>query len=164
MMSINIRSRRHAVREAIAMHNSRRGATLVEMAIILNVFLLLILGTLDLGLATYRYNTISQAARQGARQAAVHGALAPPAMSSWGPGAYTGTAADGSEFAQAVSPMLAGFNLSDVTIRVEWLDGGNAVQQRVRYSVSTPFRPIIGSLFTSASYTLSAASTMPIAH
>lgn len=157
-------TRRLLVRETITRNNSRRGATLVETAIILNVFLLLILGTLDLGLATFRYNTVSQAARQGARQAAVHGALAPPQLSSWGPGTYTGTAADGSEFAQAVSPMLAGFKLSDVTIRVEWLDGGNNVQQRVRYSVSTPYRPIIGSLFTSTSYTLSAASTMPIAH
>jgi len=142
----------------------RRGATLVETAVILNVFLVLILGTFDFGLATYRYNTLSQAARQGARQAAVHGELAAPAMSIWGPGTYTGTAADGSQQAQAVSPMLAGFALSTVTIRVEWIDGGNKIQQHVRYTVSTPYRPIVGSLFGGTTYTLSAASTMPIAH
>lgn len=137
---------------------------MVEMAIILNVFLMLVLGTLDLGLATYRYNTISQAARQGARQAIVHGSLASPAMQAWGPSTHTGTAGDGSVYAQAVSPMLVGFVLDDVAIRVEWPDGGNALQQRVRYTVTTEYRPILTSLFSSNSYTQSAASTMPIAH
>ncbi|HUE74887.1 MAG TPA: TadE/TadG family type IV pilus assembly protein [Pirellulaceae bacterium] len=143
---------------------ARRGAALVETAVVLSVFLLLILGTLDLGVATYKYNTLSQAARQGVRQAVVHGALAAPAMTVWGPSSYEGTAADGSEQAQAVTSMLAGFKLSDVTIRVEWIDGGNKVQQRVRYSVSSEYRPIIPSFFSQASYTLSAASTMPITH
>jgi Flp pilus assembly protein TadG len=142
----------------------RRGAVFVETAIVLSVFLLLILGTFDLGIATYRYNTISQAARQGARQAIVHGSLAAPAMAAWGPSTYTGTAADGSAYAQAVSPMLVGFVLSKVTIKVEWLDGGNAIQQRVRYTVSTTYKPIVTSYFTSSSYTQIAASTMPIAH
>lgn len=142
----------------------RRGAVMVEMAIVLNVFLVLVLGTLDLGLATYRYNAISQAARQGARQAIVRGSLSPPAIPAWGPATYTGTAGDGSVYAQAVSPMLSGFNLDAVDVRVEWPDGGNAVQQRVRYTVSTEYRPILTSIFSNASYTQSAASTMPIAH
>ena len=143
---------------------ARSGAVMVEMAIILSVYLLLILGTFDLGIATYRYNTISQAARQGARQAIVHGKLAPPAMAAWGPGTYNGTANDGSVFAQAVTPMLVGFQLNNVTIRVEWLDGGNDIQQRVRYTVTTTYRPILTTVFSSTGYTQSAASTMPIAH
>jgi Flp pilus assembly protein TadG len=144
--------------------DDRRGAVLVEGAIVLTVFLFLILGTLDLGLATFRYNSLSQAARQGARQAAVHGALATSAMGNWGPTSYSGTADDGSVYAQAVSPMLAGFNLSNVSITVQWIDGGNAVQQRVQYTVSTTYTPTITSLFSNISYTQSAASTMPIAH
>lgn len=142
----------------------RRGAVLAEGAIVLTVFLVLVLGTLDLGLATYQYNTLSQAARQGARQAAVHGALATSSMTTWGPTTYTGTAGDGSVYAQAVSSMLVGFTLSKVTIKVEWIDGGTAVQQRVRYTVSTTYTPTISSYFSSASYSMSAASTMPIAH
>ncbi len=142
----------------------RVGATMVETVLILNVFLLLVLGTLDLGLATYRYNTLSQAARQGARQAIVHGALAKSPMTKWGPGTYNGTAAGNSEFALAIRPMLAGFKLSDVAVRVEWIDGGNAIQQRVRFHVSTDYRPIVAAFFSSAVYTLRASSTMPIAH
>jgi Flp pilus assembly protein TadG len=137
---------------------------MVEMSIVLSTFLLLTLGGLDLGLATFRNNTLSQAARCGARQAAVHGSLAAPAMTAWGPTTYNGNAGDGSQYAAAVSPMLAGFTLSKVTIKVEWIDGGNAIQQRVRYTVSTTYQPIITSFFSSSTYTLSAASTMPIAH
>lgn len=137
---------------------------MVEMAIILNVFMLLVLGIVDLGLATYRYNTLSQAARQGARQAIVRGSLAPPAMAAWGPTTHTGTAGDGSVYAQAVSPMLVGFALDDVTLRIEWPDGGNSLQQRVRCTVATEYRPILTSFFSSSSYTQSAASTMPISH
>lgn len=142
----------------------RTGAVMVEMVIILHVFMLLVVGMLDLGLATYRYNTLSQAARQGARQAIVHGSLAPPVMAAWGPATYTGTAGDQSVYAQAVAPMLQGFILDDVTLRVEWPDGGNSIQQRVRYSMTTEYRPILTSIFSGNSYTLSAASTMPIAH
>ena len=144
--------------------NSRRGATMIETSIILNVFLMLILGTFDLGIATYRFNTISQAARQGARAAIVHGALAGESMQTWGPSTYTGTAGDGSTYAKAVSPMLVGFTLANVTIKLEWIDGGNAIQQRVRYTVTTTYRPMLTSFFTNAAYTQTAASTMPIAH
>ncbi len=137
---------------------------MVEMAIVLGVFLLLILGTFDLGIATYRFNTISQAARQGARQAIVHGKLAPPAMTAWGPATYSGTAGDGSVYAQAVSPMLVGFDLNEVDITLEWLDGGNEVQQRVRFTVTTEYRPILATMFFISSYPQTASSTMPIAH
>jgi hypothetical protein len=142
----------------------RRGAAMVEMAIVLSVFLLLVLGTMDLGIATYRYNTLSQAARQGVRQAVVHGNLAPPEMPAWGPATYNGTAGDGSAYAQAVSPMLVGFNLNTVTIKVEWPDGGNAIQQRARFTATTIYYPIVTSFFPNSSYTMSAVSTMPIAH
>ena len=54
-------------------HTRRRGATLLEAAIIIPVFLLFVLGTVDVGLAVLRYNILSQGARQGARTAMVHG-------------------------------------------------------------------------------------------
>lgn len=155
---------RNPARQRPQLVNHQTGAVMVEMAIILNIFLLLVLGILDLGLATYRYNALSEAARQGARQAIVHGALAPPRMAAWGPATYTGTADDDSVYAQAVAPMLAGFDLSDVDIRIEWPDGGNSFQQRVRYTVTTQYRPILTNFFSSSSYTQRAASTMPIAH
>jgi Flp pilus assembly protein TadG len=50
---------------------SRRGQSLVEFALILPVFILVLLGIFDLGRAVYAYNTINNAAREAARLAIV---------------------------------------------------------------------------------------------
>lgn len=144
--------------------NARRGALMAETAIVMTVLIALTLGAVDLQIGVYRYNTLSEAARHGARQAMVHGALAPAAQGIWGPGAYAGTAADGSPYANAVRPLLVGFPQNDVIIRVEWPDGSNAIGQRVRYSLSTTYRPFLGFLIGYPNLNLTAASTMPIAH
>jgi len=51
--------------------SERRGQTLVEFALILPVFVLILVGIVDLGRAVYAYHTINNAAREGARQAIV---------------------------------------------------------------------------------------------
>ena len=56
--------RRSAARE--------RGQGLVEFALVFPVFILLLLGIFDLGRAVYAYNTIGDAAREGARVAIVN--------------------------------------------------------------------------------------------
>ena len=49
----------------------RKGQSMVEFALILPVFILLMVGVFDFGRAIYAYNTINNAARQGARLAIV---------------------------------------------------------------------------------------------
>ena len=56
-----------------------RGDTLVEMALVLPVFLLLILGVVDFGRAVVLYNMTSEGAREGARVAMVQAAVTSPA-------------------------------------------------------------------------------------
>lgn len=51
----------------------QRGSSLVETAIVLNLFLVLLLGILDAGRALYTYHLVDNAARIGARFAIVHG-------------------------------------------------------------------------------------------
>ena len=51
---------------------SERGQGLVEFALVFPVFILLLFGILDLGRAVYAYNTIGDAAREGARVAIVN--------------------------------------------------------------------------------------------
>jgi len=46
---------------------SRRGQTLVEFALILPIFILLLVGIFDFGRAVYAYNTISNASREAVR-------------------------------------------------------------------------------------------------
>ena len=61
MKILRIRSRR----------NVGRGQSLVEFALILPIFLLMLFGLLDIGRLVYMNSTLSQAAREGARLAAV---------------------------------------------------------------------------------------------
>jgi Flp pilus assembly protein TadG len=53
-----------------------RGQTLVEMALILPIFLLLLVSIFDLGHVVWANDTLSNAAREGARYAIVHGGSA----------------------------------------------------------------------------------------
>ncbi|MCY2965986.1 MAG: pilus assembly protein, partial [Planctomycetota bacterium] len=97
---------------------SRGGATTVETVLVLSVWILLLAGTFDLGMAVLRYNTLAHTARQGARQAIVHGKLAAPQRTVWGPSKYIGKASDAHEISQAVLPYLTGFTASEVTVTV----------------------------------------------
>ena len=49
----------------------RRGQTLVEFALILPIFLLIVVGLFDVGRGIYAYNTIANSARAAARVAIV---------------------------------------------------------------------------------------------
>lgn len=140
------------------------GAALVEGAVVVGTLLTILLGMLDLGLAVLQYNTVSEAARKLAREAVVHGEMAPPQRPAWGPEPFSGTAADGSPFAEIVRPLLVAIDPQDVAIQVEWPDGGNRVDQRVQVTVACPFEPILPFLFGREPRLLSAVSTLRIAH
>ena len=55
-----------------------RGQGLVEFALVFPLIVLMLFGVFDLGRAVYAYNTIGNAARQGARIAAVNQVLTSP--------------------------------------------------------------------------------------
>lgn len=52
-------------------HDSGDGQSLVEFALILPIFMLLVVGLFDGALAVFNYSTVANAAREGARQAIV---------------------------------------------------------------------------------------------
>jgi hypothetical protein len=59
--------------KAQRLRSSERGATLVEMAIVMPLLLLLVIGMLEIGLAFRSFLTVSAAARDGVRVAALAG-------------------------------------------------------------------------------------------
>lgn len=145
----------------------RRGASLVEAVITTTALTTLMLGMVDMGLGVFQMHVVSEAARQGARQASVHGANAAPPngyLGSWGPAtaSLAGTSTDAK--IAALQPYLTGLVLSNVTVQYQWPDGNNDVESRVRVTVSTSWSPMLTSLFGSSAYNLSASSTVPIAH
>jgi len=142
------------------------------MAIVLMVFLTLVFGMLDLGIAVLRYHQLAQAARQGAREASVHGSLADK-LGTWGPGSdwgpYSGkvSEAGGHPLVAAIQASLVGFDPSQVYVDAQWLGGNDPRPQyghRVRVTVSADYQPIVLFIFGSTPFTLEATSTMAISH
>jgi Flp pilus assembly protein TadG len=162
----------------------RRGAALVEAAVMSPLFLTLVFGMLDLGGALFRNHVVCQAARQGARNAIVHGYLSPSqsTTNAWGPTpsyypeltsrslyanstSWTVQADDPSdELACAIKPYLVGLDPGTVTVRIEWPDGDNDPGNRVTVTVTAPYRTVSLFLVGDHTITLAASSTMPIVH
>lgn len=144
---------------------SRRGATLVEMAIVMSVFISLVLGMLDLGYGVFKQHVLSQAARQLTRKAVVRGQLA-QRLRAWGPEEIDMTADSEHEVISSISNQLVGWNLDEVNVRVSWPDGGNDSRDgdRVHVDISAPFRPTMTFIFGNPSLTLHGKSTMYVAH
>lgn len=137
---------------------------MVECAFVLMILLLTLLTMLDLGLAVLNYNTLSAAARRTARQAIVRGEHAAPLRTAWGVTEYAATADDETEQAAAVRAGLVAISPQDVDIRMEWPDGDNRVNDRVRVTLSHRYVPILPLPFLSEYYDLKAVSTMTIVH
>jgi hypothetical protein len=134
---------------------------------VVTVFLILALGAVDLGVAVLRQHVLAEAARQGVRQAIVHGERAPAGWKGgpWGPSTYGPIAATDSDAkAQAIAPYLGGMDPAAVQVTVTWPDGSNAVEKRVRVTLTTTWTPMLGFIVGNPSVTLTGSSTMQIAH
>jgi Flp pilus assembly protein TadG len=168
---------RHARRD-------RRGAALVEAAIVVSSFLMLVFGMLDLGIVLFRTHVACEAARQGVRNAIVHGYLSRnnSTMNAWGPTpsyypaltsrslysgstSYTVQADDASDdLAGTIRPYLPGLDPSTVTIQIRWPDGDNDLGNRVTVTVSAPYQHFVPFIFADSTITIGASSTMTIVH
>ena len=60
------------MRRVVAVRAGGGGQSLVEFALVLPLFLVLVMGIVDLGLSVFAYNSITNAAREGARLAIVN--------------------------------------------------------------------------------------------
>jgi len=125
----------------------RNGAATVETALLLLVWLLLLIGTLDLSLVLFRHTFTHHLATTAARLAAVHGANAAPQATPWGPMTVQVTLSDTHPVADLLRPLTGGLSPADFLIRLEWPDGGNNFDQRVRVTVITSQATALGSLF-----------------
>jgi Flp pilus assembly protein TadG len=133
----------------------RRGQALTEFALILPILLLLVFGVFDFGRAIYAYNSISNAAREGARTAIVD-------QSQTG-GVYT-AAQDAANQATALGLNPADPN--DVLVSFPNTTGlcgtpaiGCIARVRVQYRF-TAITPILGAVV--GPITLSATTELPI--
>src|SRR5262245_46439280 len=98
----------------------RQGTVTVESTVVVLALLIMILGMLDLGLAVFQYHVVSEAARQGARLAIVHGQMAPSGFNggSWGTTTINKSAnTTGTPIVDDIKPLLVGLDLTQTTIK-----------------------------------------------
>ncbi len=161
-----------------------RGQALVEFALVLPLFLLIVFGTIDVGRFVYAHSTLSQAAREGARLGAVEAywvGRGDPLSATYdascnqpgGPVCPADLAHLRADILAATNRMLVPFNsIVDANLYTScdastaptgaWTtktctsrNPGNLISVRVRLSF-TPITPVIGGLIPSITEVASA--------
>jgi Flp pilus assembly protein TadG len=92
---------------------ARRGATLVETALVLAVLVLILFGIVNGAVAVFRYQQVAHAAREGARWAAVHN-------TDFARENFTTAATADDVYRNGVAPQLPGTDPRNVTCAVAW--------------------------------------------
>ena len=118
---------------------SDRGQDLVEFAITIPLFMVLVFGIIDFGRAAYYYSAIQNGSREAARYAIVH------------PGSD-------SAIETYVRDRVIGLDQNDLTVvNPGWTD--DTVTVTLQYSF-VPVTPIIGILFPGGEISMQSSSTM----
>jgi Flp pilus assembly protein TadG len=125
-----------------ALKHSQRGQSLVEMALILPIFLVCVLGMIDLGRAVYAHTILSNAVRDGCRTAIV-------------------STKTSSEVILAVRESAAGVNIpaGNVTISGSRTPGSTVTVSA--FVVFSPITPLVRAI-TGSAITLRASSAMVV--
>lgn len=133
----------------------RRGAATVELAIVLPVVLVFLLGCLDFAQVLYAYGTVSEAARCGARYAIVHGSSS---SSPVGPSANDATVAG------VVKNNACALDTTRLTVTSSWPDGTNDPTSRVTVTATYQCQLSVAKLVNLGTITVTGTTTMLIAH
>jgi Flp pilus assembly protein TadG len=157
---------------APASREAQRGSTLVEFALTVTVFLVMLFGAVDFGRALYTYHFLSYTARAATRWAAVNGATCAD------DGSCSGSAkqADVLNYVKSITP--PGIDATQVNVTTCGTQGGsecadsipagcastvNAPGCTVQVQISYNF-PFLVPLVRGSDITLSSTSEMVIAH
>ncbi|MEW4570931.1 TadE family protein [Tautonia sp. JC769] len=114
----------------------RRGGTVVEMAVVCPIVLLLIIGTLVMGLGVFRLQQLEALAREGARWAAVHGPTSQQEHDEAAP-----TSADVLD--RVILPRVVGLDPDELTCSLTMTDGSAILVLRYRWVPEAFFPPIV---------------------
>ena len=131
----------------------------------LTLFLTIVLGVLDIGLAVFRYHQLTDAARFLSRKAAVHGSQA-TTLGAWGPSTLQGSNGPSSTVGTLLSQRMVGVPTGVVQYTMFWPDGGNVAyhNDRVGVGLQMEYTPILTSLIGLGPFTMSTTSVVPMAH
>jgi Flp pilus assembly protein TadG len=122
------------------------------MAVAGPVAIVFLVGIMDTGAAVHSNNLLAEAAREGARYAAVHGSLS---------GTPFGPSANNASVEQVVRKYAIGLNPATLQVQSSWPDSDNKPKSRVTVQVTYTYTP--AGLFGTA-FVLGSSSTMMIYH
>jgi Flp pilus assembly protein TadG len=127
---------------------------MLEAAVVYPVTMLLLIGTVVLGIAVFRYEQVQSLAREGARYASVHG----PTYASEQGSSY----ATNATVLSYIEPMAHG--LSGLTCTVTWNPNPptTSIPSTVTVRLSYPWVP--EAYFNKQTVALTASSTMPVTY
>lgn len=123
--------------------------SLVEFALVLPVFLLLVTGLFDVARAVWQENSLAYAAREGTRYAIVHGSAGSPVVGPCSNCLNPATANLGNVVNAVIDNAIGVYNI-DVTI--DYPDGDNQRNHRVTVDATAPFVPLPSQYLLGAAY------------
>jgi Flp pilus assembly protein TadG len=132
----------------------RRGASVVEAALVFPVAFLLVLGIMSGGMGVFRYQEVACLAREGSRWASMHGS-----QYSQETGNTAATAAD--VYNKAILPKVAGLDTSKLSYSVTWNPNNLPPNSTVTVTVSYDWSP---EVYLFGTFTLTATSTMAMSY
>jgi Flp pilus assembly protein TadG len=143
---------------------SERGQDLVEFALVFPILILLILGIIEFAILILDYNTVSNAAREGARYAIVHPESDRPEPGAQCPNPPLAADAPPSNVVEAACKMTTGLDPDNIRVVVDFTAGAPAslgrVTVTVRYDAELLTAPVIEALGGGGAITVGGASTM----
>ena len=126
---------------------SQAGNTMVETALVITCYLMIVFGIIEFSQATFAWNFVSYAARNATRYASVHGATSQ-------------TIATAQSVTNVVLAQAVALNTSNLTVSTTWTPNnqpGSTVQVKVSYL----YKPLLVVVFPSVQ-TFSSTSQMVI--
>ena len=137
----------------------RRGTAALEAAVVYPVTMLLLIGTVVLGIGVFRYEQVQSLAREGARYASVHG----PTYASEQLGSSTlyATSADVLDHVKGLS---AGLQLSDLSCVLTWNPSPPTTTTPSAVTVQLSYSWVPEAYFKKQAVAMTASSTMPVTY
>ena len=120
-------------------NEDERAQALVEFALVLPLFLLIVTGIFDVARAVWQENSLAYASREGTRYAIVHGSGGSPVV---GPcsNCVDPVTNNLSYLVSAVTSNAIG--VYNITVTVDYPDGDNQRNHRVTVDATAPFVPM----------------------
>jgi Flp pilus assembly protein TadG len=134
----------------------RRGAAALEAAVVYPVAMLLLVGTLVLGIGVFRYEQLQALAREGARYASVHG----PTYASDQNSSY----ATNATVLTYIETMTAGMQQNSLGCTVTWAPNPPTKSSPSAVTVQLTYSWVPEAFFQAQAGTMTASSTMPVTY